>query len=123
MLPAIARLVTAHPRRVVAVTIALLAVAVGFGAPVTGMLTVDPDLDFIDPAAQSNVTGDELRRAIGRGLGPGVVVLVRGEDAVRSPCGQAKLRGVVRRVEADPAVAQTNSGLRDPRPSSPFVSR
>ena len=59
MLAALARLVTAHPRRVLAATVALLAVAIGFGAPVTGKLTVDPDLDFVDPAAQSNVTGNE----------------------------------------------------------------
>ena len=123
MLAAIARLVTAQPRRVLVATIALLAVAIGFGAPVTGKLTVDPDLDFVDPAAESNVTGDELRAAIGRGLGPGIVVLVRGEDAVRTPGGQAKLRGVVRRVEADPAVAQASSALSDPRPASPFISR
>ena len=123
MLAAIARIVTAHPRRVLAATLALLVVAVGFGAPVTGMLTVDPDLDFVDPAAESNVTGIELRRAIGRGLGPGVVVLVRGQDAVRTPGGQGKLRGVVRRIEADPAVAQTGSALSDPRPASPFISR
>ena len=77
VLAAIARLVTAKPRRVMAATVALLAVAVALGAPVTGKLTVDPDLDFIDPAAQSNVTGDELRRAIGRGLGQAFVVLVR----------------------------------------------
>ena len=121
MLAAIARLVPAQPRRVLAATLALLVAAIGFGVPVTAKLTVDPDLDFIDPAAQSNVTGDELRRAIGRGLGPGVVVLVRGQDAVRTPGGQAKLRGVVRRVEADPAVAQTNSALRDPRPANPFI--
>jgi RND superfamily putative drug exporter len=123
VLAAIARLVTDHPRRVVVAMLVLLAVAAGFGAPVTGKLTVDPDLDFVDPHAESNVTGVELRRAIGRGLGPGIVVLVRGQDAVRTPGGQAKLRGVVRRVEADPAVAQTNSALRDPRPASPFVSR
>ena len=123
VLSAIARLVTAQPRRVLVATIVLLALAVGFGAPVTGKLTVDPDLDFIDPAAQSNVTGDELRRAIGRGLGPGIVVLVRSREGVRSAAGQAKLRGVVQRIESDPAIAQTNSALSTPRPSSPFVSR
>ncbi|MBW3609559.1 MAG: MMPL family transporter, partial [Actinobacteria bacterium] len=123
MLPAIARLVTVQPRRVLVATIALLAVAVAFGAPVTGKLTVDPDLDFIDPAAQSNVTAVELRRAIGRGLGPGVVVVVRHEDGIRGVSGQAKLRRVVARIDADPDVAQTSSALSDPRRSSPFVSR
>jgi uncharacterized membrane protein YdfJ with MMPL/SSD domain len=123
MLAAIARTVTAHPRRVLAATLALLAVAVGFGAPVTGRLTVNPDLDFVDPSAQSNVTGIALRQAVGRGLSPGVVVLVRNAAGVRSPAGRAQLRSVVARVEADREVAQTSSALRDPRPSSPFVSR
>ncbi|MBA3746968.1 MAG: MMPL family transporter [Solirubrobacterales bacterium] len=123
VLAAIARLVTAHPRRVLVATIALLAVAIGFGAPVTGKLTVEPDLDFIDPAAQSNVTGNELRRAIGRGLSPGVVVLARSAEPVRSPGGQAELRQVVGRIEGDPAIAQTSSALTDPRPSSSFVAR
>jgi RND superfamily putative drug exporter len=123
VLSALARLVTTHPRRVIAATIALLAVAIGFGAPVTGKLTVDPDLDFVDPAAQSNVTGIELRRAVGRGLGPGVIVLVRSDEGVRSAPGRARLGEVVGRVERDRAVAETRSALRDPRPASPFVSR
>ena len=123
MLAAIARLVTAHPRRVLTATVALLTAAVAFGAPVTGKLTVEPDLDFIDPAAQSNVTGIELRRAIGRGLGPGIVVVVRSDQRVRSAAGRAQLRKVVRRIERDPSIATTDSALRDPRPSSPFISR
>jgi uncharacterized membrane protein YdfJ with MMPL/SSD domain len=123
VLSAIARTVTAHPRRVLAGTLALLAVAVAFGAPVTGKLAVDPDLDFIDPAAQSNVTGIELREAVGRGLSPGVVVLVRNAQGVRSPAGRAQLQTVVERVERDPEVAQTRSALHDPRPTSPLVSR
>ena len=123
MLAAIARLVTAHPRRVLTATVALLAIAVAFGAPVTGKLTVDPDLDFIDPASESNLTGVELRRAIGRGLGPGIVVVVRAGEGVRSPAGRAQLRRVVGRIERDPSIARTSSALSDPRSSSPFVSR
>ena len=90
---------------------------------VTGKLTIDPDLDFIDPAAQSNVTGDELRDAIGRGLGPGVIVLVRSERVVRHRTEQANLRRVVERLADDPVVAQVRSALADPRKPSPFVSR
>jgi RND superfamily putative drug exporter len=123
VLAVIARLVTAQPRRVLAATVALLAVAVAFGAPVTGKLTVNPDLDFIDPASESNVAGVELRRAIGRGLSPGIIVLVRSAEGVRRPAGRARLREVVERVERDPAVAATNSALSDRRPTSPFVAR
>ncbi len=123
MLSAIARLVTAQPRRVLAVTIALFAVAVVFGAPVTSKLAVEADTDFINPSAESNATGDELRRAIGRSLTPPVVVLVRSGEPVRSAAGRAALRRVVARIEADPAVAETGSALSDARPASPFVSR
>ncbi len=123
MLAPIARLVTAHPRRVLVVTVALLALAVGLGVPVTTKLSVDPDLDFVDPQSESNVTGDELRKAVGHGLSPGIVVLVRSDGPVRSDAGRARLRRVVERVESDPGVARTRSALSDPRPASPFVSR
>ena len=123
VLAAFARLVTAQPRRVLAATVAFLALAIGFGVPVTGMLSVDPDLDFIDPQSESNVAGDELRELAGRGLTPGIVVLVRGDGPLRSREGRANLRRVVEQVEADPGVAQTRSALSDPRPASPFAAR
>ena len=123
MLAAIARLVTGNPRRVLVTTFVMFLVAAGVGAPVTGLLSVDPDLDFIDPQAESHVTGNELRNAIGRGLSPGIVVLVRSDGPVRSAAGRAKLRGVVAKLEADPAITVTDSALSDPRPQSPFVSR
>jgi RND superfamily putative drug exporter len=123
VLAALARLVTVHPRRVIAAALVLLALAAAFGATVTSRLSVDPDLDFIDPAAESNVTGRELRQAAGRALSPGIVVLVRSRAPVRSRAGRARLRRVVARIEADPAIAQTTSALRDPRRRSPFVSR
>ncbi len=123
MLSALAGLVTARPRRVLVATFVLLLVAAGFGTPVTGLLSVDPDVDFIDPQAQSNVTGKQLREALGRGLSPGIIVLVRSGDPVRGAAGRAKLRAVVARVQADPAIARASSALSDPRPQSPFVSR
>lgn len=123
MLTSIGRLVTTRPRRVLAGVLAFLAVAIAFGVPVTGKLSVDPDVDFIDPQAESNVTGDALREAAGRGLTPGIIVLVRSADPVRSSGGQARLRRVVELVEADPGIAQTSSALTDPRPGSPFVAR
>ena len=123
VLAPIARLVTTQPRRVLLATAAFLVLAIAFGAPVAGKLSVDPDVDFIDPKAESNVTGERLREAIGRGLSPGIIVLVSSDGPVRAGAGRAKLRQVVQRVEADPDVARTSSALTDPRPSSPFVAR
>ncbi len=123
MLAALARLATAQPRRVLIATVAVLALAIVVGAPVASKLTVDPDLDFVDPKAESNVTYEQLREAVGRGLSPGIVVLVSSSGPVRGVQGQAQLRAVVERIEADPGVGRTDSALGDPRPRSPFVSR
>jgi RND superfamily putative drug exporter len=123
MLSALAATVTAHPRRVLAAVLVFLAIAGAFGAPVTGLLSVEPDTDFIDPQSESHVTGDALRAAAGQSLSPGIVVLVRTPEPVRSDRGRATLEEVVTRIAADPGVARTRSALDDPRPSSPFVSR
>ncbi len=123
MLASLAAVVTTHPRRVLAATLLFLVVAVGFGVPVTGMLSVEPDVDFIDPASESRVTGDELRAAAGQALSPGIIVLVRTPAAVRSTRGRAALQRVVELVAADPGVAKASSALDDARPASPFVSR
>jgi RND superfamily putative drug exporter len=123
MLSAISHLVTTQPRRVLVATVAFLALAAGFGAPVAGKLTVDPDIDFIDPQAESNLTGRELRHAIGRSLSPGILVLVRSSMPVRGDAGRAQLKEIVARIEADPGIATTSSALTDPRPSSPFIAR
>ena len=123
MLATLGRLVTTSPRRVLAGAAVFVVVAVAFGVPVTGKLSVDPDVDFIDPRSESKVTGDALRAAAGSGLSPGIIVLVRSDDGVRSASGLARLREVVRRVEADPGVARTSSALSDPRSDSPFVAR
>ena len=123
MLSAIASLVTGHPRRVLVATAAFLLLAGGFGAPVTGMLSVDPDVDFIDPQSESKISGDALRDATGQSLSPGIIVILRTPEPVRSDRGSTALEEVVTRIAADPGVARTSSALDDPRPASPFVSR
>ena len=85
VLSAISRLVTTHPRRVLVATVVFLALAIALGAPVTGQLSVDPDLDFVDPQSESNVTYDELRDAVGRGLSPGIIVLVASDGPGPQP--------------------------------------
>ena len=98
--------------------------AAGVGAPVTGLLSVDPDLDFVDPQAESNVTGNELRDAVGQRPEPGHRRARALRRPVRSAAGRApSCSDVVTTIEADPAIARTSSALSDPRPASPFVSR
>ena len=123
MLPAIARLVTEQPRRVLLGAAAFLVVAITIGTPVTSRLTVEPDRDFVDPSSESHVTSQRLRRALGRTLSPGVIVLVRAGAPVRGAAGQAKLRRVITRVDAEPAVARIVSAYGSRRTHSPFISR
>ncbi|MGH2841325.1 MAG: MMPL family transporter, partial [Solirubrobacteraceae bacterium] len=123
MLTAIARVVTEQPRRVLIGAVTFLVVAVTVGAPVTSKLSVDPDRDFIDPSSESTITSDRLSEALGRTLSPGVIVLVRSQAPVRSADGQAKLRRVVTRIDADPGVAQIVSAYGNRRGASPFISR
>ena len=87
VLSALAGLVTTQPRRVLVGAVVFLAICAGFGAPVTGKLSVDPDIDFIDPHSESNLTGKRLRAATGRGLSPAILVLVASDGPVRSAAG------------------------------------
>ncbi len=123
MLAAIVRVVTEHPRRVLIGAVVFLVVAVGVGGPVAGKLSVDADRDFIDPNSESTVTSDRLRDALGRSLSPGIIVLVRSEAPVRSAAGQAKLKRVIERIDADPGVAQLVGAYGNRRGESPFISR
>ena len=123
MLAAIARLVTAQPKRVLIGAAAFLVVAVTLGAPVTNKLSVDPDRDFVDSSSQSTVTADHLQRALGRTLSPGVIVLVRPGSPVRSAAAQAELKRVITQIRADRDVAQVVSAYGNRRGPSPFISR
>jgi RND superfamily putative drug exporter len=123
VLAPLSRLVTTYARRVLVASAAFLVLAIGFGVPVTSRLSVDPDIDFIDPTAESNVTYEVLRNAVGRGLSPGIIVLVDSDVPVRTKAGTAQLRRVVSQIEADPGVGATSSGLTDRRTRSPFISR
>jgi len=123
MLAAIARLVTEQPRRVLIATAVFLAVAVGVGAPVAGLLSVQPDEDFVEEASENSVTTERLVDIRGRTLSPGIVVLVRGNGPVRSAAGQAQLKRVVDVLRADRAVAQLSSALGSGPSGRPFISR
>jgi putative drug exporter of the RND superfamily len=123
MLTAIARRVTEQPRRVLIGAVVFLVLAIGIGAPVTGKLSVKPDRDFIDPSSENTVTSDRLTDALGHTLSPGVIVLVRDTAPVRSDAGQAQLKRVITRIDAEPGVAQIVSAYGNRRGPSPFISR
>jgi RND superfamily putative drug exporter len=88
MLSALARLIAAHAKLVLAASVVLVIAAGAFGGPVVGML--DSGDDFDDPASESHRAHATLTRASGREPAPDVVVLVRAADQA----------GKVERVEA-----------------------
>jgi len=131
MLASLADRISGNPRRFLLAAGAMLLVAVPFGAPVAGLLSTDTN-DFADPNAESTIAADRLRDAVGQSLTPSLVVLVRAGAPVMSDAGQAKIRTVVDRIDADSAVASITSILDDaqsPRgppanaTASPLVSR
>ena len=122
MLASIARMVTEQPRRVLIATAVFLAVAVGFGGPVAGLLSVH-DEDFVDSSSESSSTSKRLEQRTARTLSPGVVVLVRGTGPVTSPRGQAQLKRVIDVLREDRSVARLSSALRAGPEGRPFVSR
>jgi uncharacterized membrane protein YdfJ with MMPL/SSD domain len=122
MLSGLARVVATHPRRLLAVAFVFFAAALAFGTPVTGLLSAGNADDFVDPNAESRIASAQLEDALGRTLSPAIIVLVRGSDPVRSAAGQRKLRRVVTRLRADPAVARVASALKAPK-RTPLIAR
>jgi RND superfamily putative drug exporter len=123
MLTAIARLVTEQPRRVLIATAVFFVIAVGVGAPVAALLSVQPDEDFVDSASENSVTTERLEQIHGSTLSPGVIVLVRGDAPVTSARGQAQLRPIVARLRADPAVARVGAALQSAPEGRQFIAR
>ena len=102
MLRRLATLATTRPRRVLATTVAFLAVAVVFGAPAPGLLSSDEE--FLDPGAESTLADERLDRLTGADQSPGVIVLVRGDEPQRRA---ADLR---RELDREEGVARTVAG-------------
>ena len=91
MLRRLADIAIARPRRVLALTVAGLLVAIAFGGPVAGLLSADDEFD--DPGSQSQVAAERLDDLTGRDRSPGVIVLVRGESPRdRLPALEAEIR-------------------------------
>ena len=123
MLASIARMVTEQPRRVLLATAVFFALAVGLGAPVAGLLSVQPDEDFVDSSSENSLTTDRLEEFHGSTLSPGVIVLMRGEAPVTSARGQAQLERVVGKLSDDQSVARLSSALRAGPQGRAFISR
>jgi uncharacterized membrane protein YdfJ with MMPL/SSD domain len=112
----LARFVHARARRILVAAGVFFVVAAVFGGPVAGELGRE-DRDFEDPQAESVRAEDRAEAASGGVVGFGVVALVDPGGDVRSDRGAAaRVRAVVRELEADPAVRRTLSypATRDP---------
>jgi uncharacterized membrane protein YdfJ with MMPL/SSD domain len=115
MLTFLARLVSAHPRRVVVVTLVFAVVAGVLGGPVAGVMKAGSD-NFEDPASESASARHALERAGRASAEPDLIALVRPGAPVRSASGRARVDDVARRIAADRGVARvvSFSSTRDP---------
>jgi RND superfamily putative drug exporter len=108
MLTAIARLVSARPRRVLVATLLFAVLAGVVGGPVAGSMKGGSD-NFEDPASESVAARQTLERAAGASSEPDAIALVRPGVPVRSAAGEAKVREVAGRLAGDPGVARVVS--------------
>ena len=102
MLNRLTTLVTEHPRRVLAATAALFAVAVVLGGPVAGLLSTGDD--FADPGSESSAAETRLTTAAGREPAPSVLALVRPGGSVASARGE--IGSLASEMERVPGVAE-----------------
>jgi RND superfamily putative drug exporter len=108
MLTSIARLVSAHPKRVLLATLTFAVLAAVVGGPVAGSMKGGSD-NFEDPASESVAARHTLERAGGASSEPDVIALVRPGPPVRSATGEAKVRLLATRLGADPGIARIAS--------------
>ena len=113
MMIGLAQRIADRPRRFLAGALVFLVVAVVFGTPVTGLLSAGNADDFVAPDAESTRTSALLEGALGETLSPAVIVLVRTDGPVLGAAGRAKVRSVVAKLRAEPAVATITSVVGD----------
>lgn len=112
MFPALARLATTRPRRVLIATMIFFVVAGALGGPVTGLLNADND-SFSDTSSASTRAIERIEAASGVDASPTLIALV---DTDRTEALDA-IRAV---FDDEPAVAQVVGG---PDAGPAFVSR
>ena len=120
MLTAIARLVSARPKRVLLATLLFAVFAGVVGGPVAGSMKGGSD-NFEDPASESVAARQTLERAAGASSEPDAIALVRRGGSVRGAAGRAKVRQEAARLGADRGVARVASFTRTGDPA--LVSR
>jgi RND superfamily putative drug exporter len=99
MLTRIANMAGRHPRRVVALAVALAVIAGAFGGDVAGHMG---PYGADDPASQSTKVSNELSHSTGLETGSDVVALV-------TPATRAKTAQVERGLRGDPAIGRVSS--------------
>jgi uncharacterized membrane protein YdfJ with MMPL/SSD domain len=114
MLTALADRISRHPRRVLALVLALAVVAGVIGGPVPGKL-VDSTTSFEDPASQSVQARHLLQRSTGKNAAPDVVLLIRAATPARVAAARALLK-------RDPDVAEISRAVRSKDGRSAYVA-
>ncbi|MDX6668127.1 MAG: putative drug exporter of the superfamily, partial [Solirubrobacteraceae bacterium] len=105
---AIANLVSARPRRVLAVTVVFAVAAGVLGAPVAGVMKAGSD-NFEDPASESHAASKALERVSGASPDADVIAVVRPGGDVRGPQGMARVQQVAGKLASDRQVARVVS--------------
>src|SRR2546429_8608655 len=100
MLAAIARFVSARPKRVLLATLLFALVAGVVGGPVAGSMKGGAD-NFEDPSSESVAARTALEHAAGASSEPDAIALVRPGAPVRSAAGRAQVRSVAAQIAAD----------------------
>lgn len=100
----LANLITAHPRRLLALGVALFVVAVTFGGPLPGLLSSGDDFDV--PNSQSAAAVAAVERATGVGTRPLVLALVPTPSGADSTAGKAAIADAAAKLRAIDDIAQ-----------------
>jgi putative drug exporter of the RND superfamily len=114
VLPAIARLAIAAPRRIISVALLVMVAAGIFGIPVTKSLASG---GFQDPSSQSRQAARLLSEKFGRG-DMQMVIVVTSDAGAQSPTARAVGTDIVRRLQASRYVAAVNSAWTAPPPTA-----
>jgi uncharacterized membrane protein YdfJ with MMPL/SSD domain len=92
-------------RATLTVTAVFFVVAVGFGAPVFGLLSTSGN-PFVDPDSETEQVRERLEQAAGEQAGVGLIALVDARAGVDSAAARERVEPVARALEDDPAVAR-----------------
>src|ERR1700684_1231291 len=105
MLRSLTTRISSHPRRSLAIVLALVVIAGVVGTPVAGMLKSSGG--FAPGSSDSQVATNLLKRATGTESSPGIVLLVHTPQGAGSQASTALVASARQRLGQIPGVAKT----------------